>query len=260
MRRGIKGGPRKLAAAIAGGVIFAFAVASIDYVRGGAEDPWGVLGWLFPSPSAYPDMPLDRIEARLGALIADQSFRAEPGPARRFEIDGCLATFTTRDHGRQICEEDASYWRTQEICDLRLLVTDPRKVEISPSLLPRFAGAAAVKIPVHAEAAGRLESMYRQFRQRVKQEIRRDSARGVRDLSARMDRLRAFTREQLSDRLFERKATRTFYCEAGVLLAPGDPDEARLTVGEDDAPEVVELLHAYAVRACPFDEAALAPE
>jgi hypothetical protein len=259
MRPEIKLGLRGFIIAIAAGVAFAFVIGSLDYVWGTAKDRTGILGWLFPTHSAYPDMPLEDIGARLAELMADQSYRREPGPPRRLEIEGCLVTVTTRDHGRQICEmENASYWKTQEFFDLRLLVTDPRKVTVSSITHPRAVGAAAIEIPMRDEAARRLRPLYRLFSDEVTREMRRDTIHGTYDLPARMERLRAFVRDELTDRLFTRHGERTFYCEAGVLLAPSRHWRAvRLFTSEAHAREVVELLHAHAVRACPFDPAAL---
>lgn len=154
-------------------------------------------------------------------------------------------------HG--VCDNrDTAWWKTETFFDLRLLTTSPWSVDIHEMRTPPATGNSSLRWKFESEAADRLQRLDREY-DTLSRKVEAIHGRDV------VERLRAMSEEtdQLKDRLFERNGRRRFYCNGLTTLLPEWKGEVRFFVRNEDMTEVIDLMHAYASRACPFDPAAL---
>jgi hypothetical protein len=93
---------------------------------------------------------------------------------------------------------------------------------------------------------------------RASESVRRNGmARYPSDVSERLVVMNRNVHEGLQDRLFETNGIRTSYCNGLETLAPEWRGEVKFFVRTQNMVETIDLMHAYASRACPFDPVAL---
>jgi hypothetical protein len=83
--------------------------------------------------------------------------------------------------------------------------------------------------------------------------LEEERARHGTDVRARRVALKARYQTELQDRLFETNGERVFYCDGQEILFPEWTRNVYHLVRAEDVETVVDLMHAYASRACPFD-------
>ena len=248
--------PRWRDAAIVGAVLAVLfgLVVALDYRIGGIERFGVSLERVLHGTSVDAGLPLDAVEARLTERLTHPATFDSGTEAREFGISDCIATFR-RSVPKSACDEgDNGWWQTETFFDLRLLETAPFRIE-TREMGAWMAGETVITWKFRPEAAARLRRLERDYDAL----FRRVKGQHPGDVT---ERLRALSREteRLEDRLFETNGRRWFQCSGLTRLLPEWKGEVRFSVLNEHAPETIDLMHAYASRACPFDEAALAPQ
>ena len=254
MRRGLKFKWRDAAIVGVGLTVFFGLVLFFDYRVGGIDKFEISLQRLVRGSTVDPDLSLEEIESRLADHLTNPDIFPGPRSATSFTIDGCIATYRG-EAPRAICENrsDVSWWKMEKFFDLRLLETTPWSVD-SREMRPGLAGGNThVTWKFRSEAAKRLLYLYR-----ASESIRRSGmARYPSDVSERLVVINRNLQEKLQDRLFETNGIRRSYCNGLETLAPEWRGEVRFFVRTQNMIETVDLMHAYASWACPFDPPAL---
>jgi hypothetical protein len=254
MRRDLKFSWRAAAIVGASLTVFFGLVVLMDYRVGGVEKFGLSPRRLVQGSAVDPDLSLAEIEARMSERITDPDIFGPDAGNREFEIRGCIATYRV-EISKQVCEngEASWWWKRETFFDLRLLETTPWSVDTHEMRHGRGAGKSSVRWKFHPEAAKRLEAMYWEYTSLV----REMEARYPRDVPERLRLLNEESRQRLQDRLLQTNGRRWFYCNNLTMLVPEWKEEVSVFVRNEDALEVIDLMHAYASRACPFDRAAL---
>jgi hypothetical protein len=271
--RNVRLGPFQVLAAALVAVLLSGTIAVVGHLSG-----FDALERVRPTPSAYPDVAAEELERRLSLLYCIVHPDRDPALSTSLRIDGCLLV-VTYDFGRGVCDNpDRSFWLREWTYDLRLLETapsfemvatrwprSPSTLEATPSVEIEpmsYEGMTAdvVTIPVNETAARRIESASERWSGYVRALTRGAPGDGS-DLAGRMERLRAYARTELDDRLWERFAETVRYCAWGDVTGPpnGVHGDVRLHAAPGRGREFRDLLHAYKVARCPFDPGLLGP-
>ena len=256
MRPGIKFSWR--AAAIVWGslaVLFGLVVL-LDYRVGGVEKFGLSLRRLIQGSAIDSDVPLAEIEARLAQRITDPDIYGPDAGNREFEIRDCIATYRVARVAvsKQVCENgDASWWHRETFFDLRLLETAPSSVDTHEMRHGRGIGKSSVQWEFRPEVATRLETMYQEYMSLLREMDERPGGDG----SGRNRPLSEELQHRLQDRLLDTNGRRWGDCNESTMLVPEWNGKVGLFVRNEDALETIDLMHAYASRACPFDSASL---
>lgn len=216
------------------------------------------------------DMPLGEIERRLANLLTVES-PAGRQAALSFSLDECTAAYRI-EHGREVCEAGASWWKREIFYDLRLLKTAPQLVRIRGLEGARHTSPEG-RVETYPDGTVQLRWLFRDDAAERLLALRGQSMRIPQDERAGESRRQRFDRRrrsagsqegaqegqasQLNDRLRKASYQRTHYCSGLKLDAPRSSVDVRHHVYGETAEDVIDMMHAYASRVCPFDPAAL---